>query len=268
MVRKKETGTVSNDNSLLIGKPDPRILQQALHYLSPHSGLWSMEPEAIRWLLKQVPLNGKTLDYLERMISGHASPAVAAAVLYGLVQRYHAEGRTTEYAETFTRLLSDFPFTAAANKAKKEFAEYASLKSGSAVPRFSIPSLLQPGGKIDSAALAGKPYLLEFWGLGCRGCILAIPGLQELYKKYKAAGFEIVSVSLDNNPELVRKFIATKFEMPWLHGIETAGFRSELARQFELSWIPRSLLVDKNGKIVAVDPFTDQLEKQVAGLLK
>jgi hypothetical protein len=75
--------------------------------------------------------------------------------------------------------------------------------------------------------------------------------LHKAYEKYKSKDFEILSLSLDQKPEDVVKFRQDKWKMPWLHTFVTND--KNLTGAFEIVAIPRPLLVDGSGTIVAME---------------
>jgi hypothetical protein len=91
--------------------------------------------------------------------------------------------------------------------------------------------------------------------------------LHAAYEKFKAKNFQILSLSLDHFRSDVAKFRGDKWKMPWLHTFVTDD--KPLAKAFEVMAIPRPLLVDGNGTIVAMELELrgDQLEKTLAKFL-
>ncbi|MEK6570620.1 MAG: thioredoxin-like domain-containing protein, partial [Bacteroidota bacterium] len=65
--------------------------------------------------------------------------------------------------------------------------------------------------------------------------------------------FEILSLSYDRKAEDVIKFRQGKWKMPWLHSFIQKGFDNEISKQFEVFGIPRPILVDSTGKIIAME---------------
>jgi thiol-disulfide isomerase/thioredoxin len=249
---------------LFKGKPDQALLELLINEMSPASGLWNIERDCIRWLVKLLPLTGENLNYYERVTTEQATPFIAASVLYGLAQRYQEEKRPDDFAVTLTRLVTDFPRAHPTNRARAEFGLFSSLTVGKPVPDFAVESIDKPGEMITTSAMMGKTYLIEFWTLWCKGCLMAIPEMEKAYKKYNKNGFRIVSIFLDKNLDALKKFRETKYTMPWINAFEPAGFKSDLAKNFEVSWIPRSLLVGPDGKILAINLELNTLVETVA----
>jgi peroxiredoxin len=45
--------------------------------------------------------------------------------------------------------------------------------------------------------LGKEVVLLDFWATFCKPCLLAMPHLDELYKKHKGSGFVVLGISID-----------------------------------------------------------------------
>src|SRR6188508_1338946 len=65
-------------------------------------------------------------------------------------------------------------------------------------PRLHIKLPDTKGDSIALASLKGKVVLLDFWASWCMPCRAANKKLVKIYDKYKAQGFEIYSVSVDD----------------------------------------------------------------------
>lgn len=127
-------------------------------------------------------------------------------------------------------------------------------------------SLVNPEGKIlnlDSAR--GKVVLLDFWATWCRPCRGEIPFLKQAYAKYHSKGFEIFSVSSDRDVEAWKRFIKAE-EMNWQHVIESGN--AEASRIYMVNSIPRTYLIDKDGKIIAMNLRGEELLKKLAEIIK
>jgi len=127
-------------------------------------------------------------------------------------------------------------------------------------------SLVNPEGKILSLdSLRGKVVLLDFWATWCGPCRGEIPFLKQAYAKYKSKGFEIFSVSSDRDVEAWKRFIKAQ-EMNWQHVIESSN--AEASRIYMVNSIPRTYLLDRDGKIIAMNLRGQELLNKLAELIK
>ena len=53
---------------------------------------------------------------------------------------------------------------------------------------------------IDLQALRGKVVLISYWATWCPYCRHEMPAMEKFYTDYKARGFEILAVSIDDDP--------------------------------------------------------------------
>lgn len=94
----------------------------------------------------------------------------------------------------------------------------------------------------------GKVVLIDFWATWCGPCRMEIPHLIELHKEYKAKGFTMVGVSLDQQGEAVVRPFYKAWNMNYPVVVDQAG---EVARTYGgIRSIPTALLLDRQGRIV------------------
>jgi peroxiredoxin len=136
---------------------------------------------------------------------------------------------------------------------------------GSAVPEISLKDV--SGTTVAISSLKGKVVLLDFWASWCGPCRQENKHLVKLYAKYKAKGFEIYSVSIDEDARAWKNAI-TADKITWLQVNDNGGWDKGIATQWNIQQIPTTYLIDKTGNIVALDLQGKQLEKRVTELLK
>ncbi len=131
---------------------------------------------------------------------------------------------------------------------KAQEAQDQKLAVGKEAPEISLPT---PSGKtLALSDLRGKYVLVDFWASWCKPCRRENPNVVAAYKKYKNKGFEILSVSLDKNKTAWVNAIKAD-NMNWKHVSDLKFWSSEAAKTYGVSSIPFTLLLDKEGKIVA-----------------
>jgi thiol-disulfide isomerase/thioredoxin len=130
-------------------------------------------------------------------------------------------------------------------------------------------ALTSPDGKvIKLSSLRGKVVLIDFWASWCGPCRKENPYTVEIYEAYKAKGFTVYSVSLDQNKMAWQKAIQ-KDGLPWeSHVSDLKGWRNKAAADYGVEAIPATFLIDRNGTIVAKDVHGGELDKAVRKALK
>jgi thiol-disulfide isomerase/thioredoxin len=127
-----------------------------------------------------------------------------------------------------------------------------------------------PEGKevaLSDYAGKGKYVLIDFWASWCGPCRVEMPHVLAAYKKYKNKGFEVVGVSFDNKHDAWLKGIKD-LEIPWPQMSDVKGWESEGSKLYAVSGIPHTVLLDKDGIIIAKDLRGEALDKKLAELMK
>lgn len=112
----------------------------------------------------------------------------------------------------------------------------------------------------------GKIVLIDFWASWCPPCRKEMPSLVEAYKKYKNKGFEIVGISLDNKPEAWAKGIKD-LGITWTQLSDLQGWKNSGAGLYGVNSIPHTILVDKDGTILAKNLHGEELDAKIKEVL-
>jgi thiol-disulfide isomerase/thioredoxin len=128
------------------------------------------------------------------------------------------------------------------------------LQPGRIVPAFRVPSLDSAGAAISDVSLRGKVYLLDVWATWCGDCIVELPALRALHAKFGKRGLQLISVSTDELKGTADRFRRIREPMPWTHGWAGASPDGGPLAGFEVTWLPTTILVGRDGRILAVAP--------------
>jgi len=134
-------------------------------------------------------------------------------------------------------------------------------------PRLYIKLPDVKGDSIALASLEGKVVVLDFWASWCRPCRAFNRTLVKIYDKYKALGFEIYSVSVDNEKSDWVKAIA-KDKITWLQVNDPGDFGAQSLVNWNVSVIPTTYLINKKGDVVSIDLPEKKLEAAIKELLQ
>lgn len=128
----------------------------------------------------------------------------------------------------------------------------------------ALPSV--SGDTIRLSSLTGKVVLLDFWASWCGPCRTSNKKMTKIYPKYKDKGFEIFSVSLDDDLGDWKKAIQ-KDKVSWLQVIDPRGWDAQTAIEWNIYALPTSFLIDRSGKLIAMDLEGKELEDALKELL-
>lgn len=167
------------------------------------------------------------------------------------------------FAEQFTKAFEKSDPTAAANL-KKEMAKVEAFTKGSVAPDFTQKS--PEGEDVSLSDFRGKVVLIDFWASWCGPCRRENPKVVKLYEEYKDQGFEILGVSLDRKKDRWLKAIEAD-GLVWPHVSDLKGWQNEVAQLYGVGSIPHTVLLDREGKIVAQKLRGPALEQKVAELM-
>jgi thiol-disulfide isomerase/thioredoxin len=107
----------------------------------------------------------------------------------------------------------------------------------------------------------GETFVIEIWASWCGDCVKAMPSSKNLQSKNPDIDF--VFISMDKTSEKWLEGIE-KHEINGDHYMATDGMKGLFGQAMDVDWIPRYIIVDKNGKVVlykAIETEFDKIQK-------
>jgi thiol-disulfide isomerase/thioredoxin len=149
-----------------------------------------------------------------------------------------------------------------------ELSEDFVLAEGATLPDFNLQKF--GGGSVAVSKIDYKVLLINFWATWCEPCMVELPSIIKLKAKYTARGLEVAAVSVDENPNVVIPKAIKRLGMNFPVYLDPD---SDLADLFEVHAIPLTAIIDKNRKILLLEPgekdwMNDSIQAKMENWLK
>ena len=128
-----------------------------------------------------------------------------------------------------------------------------------ALPYDDITAITPEGNELRLSDFVGKTdyVLLDFWASWCGPCRRFIPVLKEIYHSQPEGHLQILSCSIDKDAKAWQVALDEE-QMPWPQMREDDAH--ECSDVYNVQYIPHTVLFDREGNIVAVNPEEPDLE--------
>ncbi|MDR3605814.1 MAG: TlpA disulfide reductase family protein [Oligoflexia bacterium] len=123
------------------------------------------------------------------------------------------------------------------------------LKIGSQIPDFTMRRFGE-NDWIKLSALQNKVIMINFWASWCEACVVEMPSIVKLRDAYRAKGFEVAGINLDETPDQAIPRLVKKLNIDFPVYTDPEG---KIAEIFDVHAIPLTVILDSKRRILMLE---------------
>jgi len=133
---------------------------------------------------------------------------------------------------------------------------------------FALKATDTHGRAISVQQYRGRVVFIDYWATWCGYCMQELPDIRSVYAKYHTAGFDVVTISCDddNTADALHQFLQQS-PFPWREIYDGQGMDSPLVTRYNVGALPFGILIGRNGTILRVAPRGKMLASDVAAAI-
>lgn len=124
------------------------------------------------------------------------------------------------------------------------------------------------GHPVTLSSFKGKYVLLDFWASYDNNCAKALPFLDKAYENFGSKGLVILGVSLDSNKNAWLDMIRSSHSMMLAQVSDLKGKENAAARLYDVTTLPKNILIDPNGIIIAKDLTSLTMDQTLSSIFE
>lgn len=200
--------------------------------------------------IAQDSTKNKTILYLKKVDSalpdGYAKDKIMSSYLqFGL-----KPDETLE--EAFSIYKNSNPNPENLAKLTEHYNKLKAITAGSPSPTFNYEN--HKGGTTTLESLKGKYVYIDVWATWCGPCLREIPALKAVEEEYHNKNIHFVSISIDEPKDYEKwKTMVSEKELGGIQLMADNNWKSKFVEDYAIMGIPRFILIDPQGDIVAAD---------------
>ena len=187
-------------------------------------------PDAMLYAIDSLRLDAQVADLLRmrRLFAIYTSAKDKFDTLF----------RVTQFANTTNKIITDSLIQ----------TKLGMPRIGKKAPGFALVNM---NGKVVSLAdFKGKHVILNFWASWCGPCIREFPAESELYNRYKDKGLVVINICVETNKPTWQR-LSNEKDLQMVNLFADGVANDSFKRAYNLSSLPRSILIDKEGKVTS-----------------
>jgi len=156
------------------------------------------------------------------------------------------------------------PLDDAAQAEIRVAALVTTLAAGDTAPDFTARTI--DGAQVRLSDFRGRVVLLDFWATWCSLCLQDLKHIAELNREFGPRGLVVISISLDQDPRAVERFLQRQ-RLPWPQLVLGPASQNPIARLYNVMSTPTTMLIDRQGRIAARNLPGPDLKEKARALL-
>ncbi|MGD9151749.1 MAG: TlpA disulfide reductase family protein [Desulfobacterales bacterium] len=104
------------------------------------------------------------------------------------------------------------------------------------------------GNTVSLSAFRGKIVFLNFWATWCPTCVVEMPSMEKLHRRFKNQDFVMIAVNMQESETQVKSFFE-KLQLSFTALLDSSG---EVAAGLAVNALPTTYFLDKEGRIIGV----------------
>jgi len=180
--------------------------------------------------------------------------------LWVLIENYCVFGYKQIYYDSFQGLSETLKTTYSGQKLGDKLDSVSITNSkGNIFPSMKVTDNKNRKVYLSIGKTDNRYVLIDFWASYCGPCIRQFEKLKKIYNKYNSNGFEIISVSIDEETDKCNWLaLIKKHQLKWSQYWDIDGIES---KKMSINAIPINYLLDEKGKIITKNISMEELEE-------
>lgn len=209
----------------------------------------------------------KVMDAELSIIEKFKNTRIREYLIYEAVSRYLNDNGFRYFDTYYDYFKKNNTDSMYARQLEKEYLKKFPISPGQPAPEFIAEDINGKMYTLDD--FKGRNIYIDVWATWCFGCLVEGPHFIKIQHEYIGKNIAFISISFDEERDRWEKYLKEN-KQEGLSLIAHSGFDSDLAKGFQIEFIPTFILIGKDGKIVdanAPQPSSPDIQKTLDELL-